>query len=53
MKEIRTFSRPGVGGVGEENMRRSGRTRRPTKKFEESWYSGDLGNLSSALGVAA
>ena len=31
--------------------RRSGRARKSTRRFEESWYNGNLQGLSSALGV--
>ncbi len=40
----------GETAAGPWEPRRSGRARKPTRRFEESWYSADLQVLASALG---
>ncbi len=41
---------PGETAAGPWEPRRSGRARKPTRRFEESWYNADLQVLASALG---
>lgn len=42
---------PEETAAGPWEPRRSGRARKATKRFEESWYNGSLQNLGSSLGV--
>ena len=48
-----TTGGPEMIAAGPWEPRRSGRVRKATKRFEESWCCGRLQNLGSALGVGA